>query len=374
MRVFKIYRFNIADKVKFKDTQPYIQKMLSELGLSWSDLAFAANCTPSDSTIANVLEKYPVLKKYYRSSQYEYGTTICSYTENWTAGELFADKSDYDDIFTVFSKVPRPFNIPFGHVLLNGVNWFGEEPSSPALDFSCDPQNFFIHSNVRYYSNYIKQHRSYDDGLKCVRVSVCIETTADPVPRDDSAVIEKLIPYLGKPTAPITKCVFSREEHLRYKELSQKHSEYLHDLMKNTLPTPIRYPYSPEYIPPVPHLADIPTMKKAFAGTGFTHKKGNPGWLGEYDCRDSHGHLYRAYIQKISDGYTFRVWLEISGHSFITRRLAELDYQMREEGESLPILRAFALLCAKIRDEYGDKLAEDFGDTPEWYYRADVVK
>ena len=33
MRVFNIYRFNIADKVKFKDAQSYIQNMLSELGL-----------------------------------------------------------------------------------------------------------------------------------------------------------------------------------------------------------------------------------------------------------------------------------------------------------------------------------------------------
>ena len=43
---------------------------------------------------------------------------------------------------------------------------------------------------------------------------------------------------------------------------------------------------------------------------------------------------------------------------------------MEKEGESQPILREFALLCAKIRDEYGDKLAEDFGDTPDWYYKV----
>lgn len=135
------------------------------------------------------------------------------------------------------------------------------------------------------------------------------------------------------------------------------------------LPVPKRYTYNSDK-KPIPHLADIPVMKKAFAGTGFTHQKGNPGWLGEYDCRDSHGYTYRAYIQKLSDGYRFRVWLDISGCNFDIHTLAEQDYEMEKEGESQPILREFALLCAKIRDEYGDKLAADFGDTPDWYYKA----
>lgn len=111
-------------------------------------------------------------------------------------------------------------------------------------------------------------------------------------------------------------------------------------------------------------------MKKAFAETGFMHKKGNPGWLGEYDCRDSHGYLYKAFVQKLSDGCSFRVWLEISGCNFNTGYLDAPDYCMQEEGESFPIIREFALLCAKIRDEYGDKLAADFGDTPKWYYKS----
>lgn len=72
MRVFNIYRFNIADKVKFKDAQSYIQNMLSELGLGWSDLAFAASTVSGDRTISNVLEKLPKLKKYFKSADVEH--------------------------------------------------------------------------------------------------------------------------------------------------------------------------------------------------------------------------------------------------------------------------------------------------------------
>ena len=88
MRVFNIYRFNIADKVKFKDAQSYIQNMLAELGLGWSDLAFAASTVSGDRTISNVLEKLPKLKKYFKSAEDE--PMICSYTENWSSGEIFA--------------------------------------------------------------------------------------------------------------------------------------------------------------------------------------------------------------------------------------------------------------------------------------------
>lgn len=367
MRVFNIYRFNIADKVKFRDAQSYIQNMLAELGFGWSDLAFAASTVSGDRTISNVLEKLPELKKYFKST--ENGPMICSYTENWSSGEIFADKSDYDDIFAVFSKIPRPFNIPFGHVLLSGVNWLGEETSAPVPDFFWENADISKLTNIHFFSNYIAQERCYDDGLKRVMISVCIEVTAEPVPRDSSIVIEKLIPCLGEPVNLRTECVFSREENKRLKEFQKKHYEYLNSLIKETMPVPKYYPFTGKYKAPIPHIADIPVMKKAFAGTGFTHKKGNPGWLGEYDCRDSHGFTYRAYIQKISDGYRFRVWLDISGCNFDINTLAEQDYEMEKEGESLPILREFALLCAKIRDEYGDKLAADFGDTPDWYYK-----
>ena len=59
MRVFNIYRFNIADKVKFKDAQSYIQNMLSELGFGWSDLAFAASTVSRDRTISVNLKQEP---------------------------------------------------------------------------------------------------------------------------------------------------------------------------------------------------------------------------------------------------------------------------------------------------------------------------
>lgn len=40
MRVFDTYRFNIADKVKFKDTQPYLKICSRSLDLAGLTLLF----------------------------------------------------------------------------------------------------------------------------------------------------------------------------------------------------------------------------------------------------------------------------------------------------------------------------------------------
>ena len=69
MRVFDIYWFNIADKVKFKDTQPYLKNMLAEYGFTWSDLAFSAQNASDDSVIARIQQKFPKLEKYFRSTK-----------------------------------------------------------------------------------------------------------------------------------------------------------------------------------------------------------------------------------------------------------------------------------------------------------------
>ena len=266
MRVFNIYRFNIADKVKFKDAQSYIQNMLAELGLGWSDLAFAASTVSGDRTISNVLEKLPELKKYFKSAEDE--PMICSYTENWLSGEIFADKSDYDDIFAVFSKIPRPFNIPFGHVLLSGVNWLGEEIYAPAPDLLWENADISKLTNVHFFSNYIAQERCYDDGLKRVMISVCIEVTADPEPRDSFIVIQKLIPYLGNPVEAETKCVFSREENNRFTELKTNHFKYLDGIIKKMLPVPKRYTYND------PSSCGYPGDEKSVRRNGIHAPKG----------------------------------------------------------------------------------------------------
>lgn len=369
-RVFDSYGFNIIDKVKFGQTKPYLDNMLSELGLSYSKVGFMLNSVEGDKVFEKVLQKFPALQKYCYTEDFHGSADpyLSSFSENWRDGKIHADKEDRDDIAAVFSKIPRPFNIPFGHLILDGINWYEDSDNTVAVKFKYLQGKHPTLNPPPFLSNRIMQDRSFDDGLKRNAVYVCIEATDEPEPRNTAEIIERLKPYLGEPKWSERECVFPREEVERLTELQAEHGKRFKAYAEEMLPKQPRRPYTGEYIPPVPHITDLSTLKKAFAETGFEKEKGNRSYLNLFSCRDEHGFYYEAYTQRLSNGYEFRVWLDISGYNFgVGSGPVGWDYYAEKEGDSLEILKVFAEFCAKMRDVYGAELARDFGDTPSWY-------
>lgn len=366
-RVFDIYGFNIIDKVIFKETKPYLEQMLAGVGYSYKNLGFSLEGFIFDYD--KVLTKYPSLQKYffYDDSKGVTQPYISSISENWREGIIHADREDWDDIAAVFSKIPRPFSIPFATLIYDGINWFEDSDDSIAINYY-RPQGRFPTPDA-FYSNRIKQVREFDYGRKYNRVSVCIEVTAEHEPRDSKEIIKKLIPYLGEPTYSSRECIFPQEELLRLQSLQRVHREQLKVIAADVLSDlqEFAHVYTNTIEPPIKHLADIPTLNKAFLGTGFKRQVGRtPNWLTLYSCTDEHGFIYAAHVQKLMDRRSFRFDIEVSGYNFSTGFFSD-DYTVTQEGESLGILQKFAKLCVKIRDEYAAELAKDFGDSPLWY-------
>lgn len=374
MRVFDSYYFNIIDKVSFGETMPYLEKMLSELGVSYQNIAFILYDVRKDAQ-KKALEKLPSLGKYsFSVDRDQYG--LCSYRTNWREGDIYADKADRDDIFVLFSKVPRPFNFSFGHLILDGINWFPDsENIISAADDWIYNRTYPPASALPFFSNSITQYRDFEDGKKINLISVCVDVTDKDKPRNSRAVIEKLIPYLGEPQKFSRKCSFSREEKERFNALKREEQRLFSELAKNSLPEPRQHkPWANPHVMPKPdpklnHVADKFTLEKAFKGTAFTRQKGQPNWLSLYSFTDEHGFLYEAYVQKLTYCITndFRVWAAVSGCNF-SLTSGSIDYYVTEEGESLEILKQFAKFCVKLSEEYGGELAEKFGETPAWYY------
>lgn len=94
MRVFDTYYFNIIDKVRFKDTKPYVDKMLKDLGLSYTDVDFMLYEVVQDK-IPEICKKMPNLKKYYFYNKTDNDYGISSVTKDWQAGNVHADKEDW---------------------------------------------------------------------------------------------------------------------------------------------------------------------------------------------------------------------------------------------------------------------------------------
>ncbi|MDE7362431.1 MAG: hypothetical protein K2N38_10915 [Oscillospiraceae bacterium] len=362
MRVFDSYFFNIIEKVSFGETKPYLEKMLSDLRFSYQNIAFMLYGVRNDAQ-KKALEKLPSLGKYsFSVDRDEYG--LCSYSTNWREGEFYADKADWKDISVLFSKVPRPFNFSFGHLILDGINWF---PDSENIIGAADDWIYRLAyptaSEPPFLSNTITQWRDFEDGKKINLISICIDVTDNDRPRSSHAIIEKLIPYLGEPQTCSRKCSFSREEKERFNALEKEEQRRFSELAKSGLPVPKNIASDTKFT----HVADKFTLDKAFKGTAFTRQKGQPNYLHLYSCTDEHGFLYEAYTQRLEVGINrFRVWARVLGCNFQLSS-CEIDYKVTEEGESLEILKQFAEFCVRLRDEHGSRLAEKFGETPAWY-------
>lgn len=367
MRVFDTYYFNIIEKTSFKDTKPYLENMLGELGYSYKNIAFLLYDVPSNrDLIEKVKTRLPALEKYYFVSD-DYGFT--SFSTDWRNGKIYAQKDDWKDVSTLFSKIPRTYNFAFGKLILDNINWFGESDVSIAADCGYVWNDIPTRHEPPFKSSRIMQLRYFDDGKKFNHIYVTVEVTADGEPRDSGAIFKKLAPYLGEPLEKKRECVLSPEEFEKYNKLNEIYMERLKKLCESDMPASKGCIYSKEIIP---HVADKFTLDKAFKGTGFTRQKGTPNWLHLYSCIDERGLLYEAYTQKISTGNEFRFWIEISGCNFKIQ-YEHSDYFVEREGESLEILGEIARFCVKLRETFGAELAGDFGSTPEWYniFRAE---
>lgn len=358
MRIFDTYYFNIIDKAAFKDTKPYLDTMLSELGYSYQNIGFMLYDITSTNQ-QKAIAKMPALEKYSFSSD---GFGLTSFRENWREGNVHIDKADYADVSTLFSKIPRPYSFSFGKLILDGINWFPDSDLSVAIkkhDYrqeGCPTQH-----QPPFISNRIMQLRYYDDGKKYNHIFVTIDVTADPEPRNSREIIERLIPYLGEPSGAGRECVFDKDTFERNKALCAVHYKRLKEYMTAELPVAKRLLSDNG----ISHVADKPTITKAFKGTGFKRDKGTPSWLNIFSFLDERNYLYKAHFQKLSVCDGFRFWLTISGYNFSISYEHD-DYYVEKEGESLGIITDIAKLCVKLQSEFSEGLVQDFGITPSW--------
>ncbi len=379
MRVFDTYYFNIADKVSFQETKPYLDRMLSELGYRYTDIAFmlienpyafGAKPKPTDK----LFKAMPGMKKYYftESGPSITETGVTSFHADWWDGHIHADRGDWDEIARTFAGVPRTFRFLSGKLILDGVNWFDDSDSSLAVsDWDDDRKSNPL--RVSFLSNQIMQMSSFGEGRKRNTIIVTIEVTSSDGIRASRPVIEKLEPWLGKPyrTAISNDTVwrqytFAKDEFARQKALCLLHDKALERAGELALPK------SPHTIGNIPdkkleHVADRYATEKAFKDTGFTRVKGQPNWIHLYSSTDENGFLYEANVQKLTGMNAFRCWIEVSSCNFGVHSDPFKDYYVSEEQQSADILKAFADFCVWVRDSYGEKLLKDFGKKPAWY-------
>jgi len=345
MRVIDYFKFNIADKVKFKDTKNYLDYMLQDLGLYYKEISFRFEeylCK-----IDKLVNKYPNLEKY-RCEDQRFRKEVLS---NFMTGYKNADKEDWNSIFEIASKVPRGFNI-LPIISFEQIDWF-DLCSDDDID-----------------ENSITIRREYDDGNKYNTVTIDIDVTTDGKPRDTADLLKKLEPYLGSPIYKGRNCIFEEEEKIKYKKYQEECRHLLDERLKEVDDRKIQKDSDHFDTPFVPNLADKKKIKAAFKNTDFTmgDRKGLLPGMNHVTCIDKHNYYYEVLIDRTqtSPDY-FYFYFNISGCNF------EIDSDQiiicaASEEESIKKLVILAEFCQKLKNEFGELLAEYFGNTPEWYY------
>lgn len=373
MRIFDVYYYNIANTVKFKDTAKYISTMLEQLGLGYKEISFTYNGFLT--SVGQMLEKYPNLTKYcYPYEPFSNEELLTSLVPGWIKGNYYADKADWKSIFDIASKCPRGMNIT-GKIVLDQIDWYGEGTKAPCIKVrthSLDAEKAEIVDIEPILNSQIVIGRDYSDGNKRNSVKVVVEITSkeDLEPRDSSAVVEKLEPYLGKPEGFKKVCRGSLEEETDLQEKMKDCDKRLKQYIENVFPNEYRGSSMEDEF--ILNIADKKKINAAFKKTDFKmgDRKGLLPGMNRLIGYDSANHQYEILFDRTQNSPNYFYWyVYIRGYNFTFESNQNRAYAYSEE-EGTTRLFEIADFCQKMLHDFEPVVTENFGLTPEWYCYA----
>lgn len=368
MRIFDHYQYNLADRVKKKDTPALVERMLSELGLRHENLSFTISLIMKG--FDELTNQFPNLKKYLYYYEPYRSEVLTSLTPRWEDGEIYVEKEDWETLFEIFSKVPHRYNLS-GELIFQGIDWYGAGTGGLAFRETVDAGKASICDLRGAVSNSVIIHRSLGEGNQFNMAELYVEATAQGDPRDTRFVTAKLSPYLGEPESWQRECFFTKEESgclAAYRkeaaaELEKQAAEFASAFKEN---------YAGHFGDAfVPALVDKQMIRKVFKDTDFEvlpKKKGDLSGMNVLQCLDRHHFQYELLIDRTPNCPTFfYFYLEVKGCNFMIRSGQNvLLAASREEAEER--LGELARFAARWKESFGEFLVQRFGDTPEWYW------
>lgn len=382
MRVFDVYYFNIADRVRFEDAAAYLANMLTETGLSAPHIAFSAESF-SRGFLSRAEKLMPELKKYACTKLYEYSgkpfywglTSASRDPARCLAGEIYAPPEEKDAILRLFAAIPGRLPVSECALVFGGIRWYAESTDEVLPDYTredccSDP----LRAACWMYCNSVQLLRSGGedgDGRRAVTAAVLVESTGSPVPRDTAEIPEKLRAYLGEPYHRLRTCLLPREKAAEIIALQKQHESGIRDFFRSNMPMPL-YDETKKNDPfPLTDAAWKAQAEQAFRGTGFAKKKNGSRSGVCYQCTDSRGILYQARLIRYSGFHSVTMYINVFLHScsFLMFSMPG-DFTAADFNREPELIRRFAECIVKLRDAYGSKLAADFGEVPEWYMQG----
>ena len=373
MRVYEEFTYNLKD-IRFKDTKEYVDSLLAELGIGYTDIAFLFLGHLNGAVCKKVIKWFPVLAPYHHICPE--GTIYPkSPKEHWLASTpngFYIDRAHTEAFCSLLQKIPHAVNFHHMTVVLDNINWYeGEDPSPGMFPPHWHP---FHHSLHPYCSNSIRLQKEYDYGNKYNPVAICIDRTSQsgdlrPYPK----ALEALIAKLGKPKHKWLKCEFTAEEEtaleLAGKRMKKKfaHTD-VSSLFADFEVQEVSFD-TPESL-----LASV-TPVSGFSPKAILSQAGKPykmryvsaaGGCYQFRKRNTNGHCFTVEFMAQPMSTVYWAYLGVQGHNFSHNLYTTPHIIATEE-----TMEAFAKACfeaiGRYEENHANELLEAYGPTPEWY-------
>lgn len=370
MRVYEVIWYNLK-QIKFKENKEFFESLLRDFGLSYTGVAFTFTCGPSR---AKVDKAFPELRTYKQYNDFYHEDIYSSvFVDENDNASLYIDEAHCASFSALLQKIPNPINFAFMGVMLDNVNWYGDEAQNAVFS---KPKRSIMGDDCfhSYYSNSIRYVKEFDYGNKLNLVKIYIDRTGDadalrPYPER----FEEFLSKLGKPESKELVCVFDEEERLRLEDQYQrirgrsreKEASYTERYQCFPKETGI-LDWAIANSTPIKGFSPKTVLSGCAKGTGYRYAGFQYGSYRFHKINANH-HLFRVEFDTgaFSSHMFASVWA--IGYNFEHDLCRITEITVNNENDLLAYAKMVFETAAQVEKDWTDELFAAYGKTPDWF-------
>ncbi len=378
MQVFEVFNYNLKE-IRFKNNKDYIDSLLCQLGFTYTDIGFCFWGYSTGELCDKAIKYFPQLaeyKQYEEPSKYYPGSSemyyFSSMFDNEDGVSLHVTEEQKDSVAALLKKIPHSINFPFMGVLLDNVNWYGDEYQNHELAFRRKKYGFQDHNYYSYYGNSIRFFKEFDFGNKYNLVSFMIERLPDgdglaPYPKGFS----ELLSMLGKPKSRVFRCYFPEQEKKDLERTYERVGAFISEMgapFKISLPEIETEPITSidDYVTTVSGFSPKAAFSKAARKFGYKYISYSHGQY-IYRKADENNHTFEVEFLNIPLSVVFEASVGAQGfnfsHTLFSAERVTLDEVSKAELFAEKVFEA----ADKMEKACGEELLSAYGKTPKWF-------
>lgn len=379
MRIFEVITYNLKE-IRFKDTKDYFDNLFKTLNFSYEDIMVHFSGDSAGDICKKVVRIAPALSEYIQhigESEAFFGSPpdycFSSIKRNKDHIEKYIKKDHVSDFDKLLKKIPFTVNFAFMGVVLDNINWYGNETQDPVFYSESDNILYYSHTFESYFSNSVRFKKEFDFGNKFNLVNVVIERKIENgLLKDYPDNFKMLLEKLGMPKDSRLKCVFPDSEKSRLSECSRVMNEFIAPKRKNEKKTfdnelpQNEEGYFSDSVTPVSGYSPKAIFNKYAKKSGYkylTYKYG--GYF--FESVNCNNHMFLVEIINYPFSLFFSATIYMKGYNF--RHIVYGTEQVTlEDAAFAEIFAKRVFEISKQAEEcYGEKALSLYGKTPGWY-------